>query len=199
MAYNKFTLNKVKKQFGITLDSRLSMFCHINGVEINSRLSTLLADFAPLAVAIDTEKARSEWIIAPILGELRLQLIGKMSLFSGINFQVDPKQQLTGFCDFIISHSPDQLDLGTPVVMIAEAKNDNVMKGLGQAIAMMIAAQIFNQTEQHPREVIYGAVTTGTDWKFLKLVGQTVYVDADDYYLRDLDKIMAILIEMVTN
>ncbi len=198
MAYNKFTLNKVRKQFGITLDSSLPLFRHITPLAVRPRLSELLNDFVPIAVAIDTEKARSEWIVAPILGELRLQLAGKMSLFSGINFQVDAKQNLSGFCDFLISRSPDQLDLGAPVITVVEAKKGEIMAGLGQAIATMIAAQIFNERENTPQEVIYGATTIGTNWKFIKLIGKTAYVDSDEYYLHDLGKIMGILTDMVS-
>ncbi len=132
MAYNKFTLDKVKKQFGITLSAEFSLFAEVKPVEISPLLQANLAQFMPLAVAIDTEKARSEWIVAPILGELYHQLNGQISLFSGINFQVDPKQQLNGFCDFIISRSPDQYVLTAPVVAIAEANHDNFKNGLGQ-------------------------------------------------------------------
>jgi len=197
MAYNKFTLNKVKKQFGITIESDTALFSDIQPIAYSDHLQTTLTEFASLAVAIDTEKARSEWIVAPILGELRRQFRGKMSLFSGINFQVDPQQDLTGFCDFLISRSPDQLDLIAPVITVVEAKKGEIMSGLGQAIATMIAAQIFNERENTPMEVIYGATTIGTSWKFIKLIGKTAYVDADEYFLPDLGKIMGILSYMV--
>ncbi len=199
MAYNKFTLSKVKKQFGLTLSPAEALFAQIKPIQVSSFLQESLTEFAPLAMAIDTEKAHSEWIVAPILGELRKHLKGQMSLFSGINFQVDAKQDLTGFCDFLISRSPDQYVLGAPVITVVEAKKGDVMAGLGQAIATMIAAQIFNERENNPQEVIYGVSTTGTTWKFLKLIGRTVYVDGDEYYLRDLEKIMGILTDMVLN
>jgi hypothetical protein len=46
----------------------------------------------PLALALSTEKARSEFIIAPILAEVREQLGKRFSLFSGIDFTVDISQ-----------------------------------------------------------------------------------------------------------
>ncbi len=199
MAYNKFTLKKVKKQFGLTLTSAEALFAQAKPVAVSSLLHEILTEFAPLAIAIDTEKARSEWIVAPILGELRKHLKGQMTLFSGINFEVDAKQDLTGFCDFLISRSPDQYVLGAPVITVVEAKKGDVMAGLGQTIATMIAAQIFNEQENTPVEVIYGVCTTGTTWKFLKLMGQTVYIDSEEYYLRDLEKIIGILSYMVLN
>jgi len=199
MAYNKFTLKKVKKQFGLTFNSAEALFAQAKPVAVSSLLQETLTEFAPLAMAIDTEKARSEWIVAPILGELRKHLKGQMTLFSGINFDVDAKQDLTGFCDFLISRSPDQYVLGAPVITVVEAKKGDVMAGLGQAIATMVAAQIFDERENSPLEVIYGVSTTGTTWKFLKLTGQTVYIDNDEYYLRDLEKIIGILSYMVLN
>jgi hypothetical protein len=199
MAYNKFTLKKVKKQFGLTFNSAEALFAQAKPIAVSSLLQETLTEFAPLAIAIDTEKARSEWIVAPILGELRKHLKGQMTLFSGINFEVDAKQDLTGFCDFLISRSPDQYVLGAPVITVVEAKKGDVMAGLGQAIATMVAVQIFDERENSPLEVIYGVSTTGTTWKFLKLIGQTVYIDSDEFYLRDLEKIMGILTAMVLN
>ncbi|MGK7891801.1 MAG: hypothetical protein AB4042_20940, partial [Leptolyngbyaceae cyanobacterium] len=66
-----------------------------------------------------------------------------------------------------------------PVLAIAEAKNESIPSGLGQCAATMIAAQLFNQRQgqsdsTHP---IYGVVTTGTIWKFLKLAEQTLLID----------------------
>ncbi len=198
MAYNKFTLDKVKEQFNLTVDSTLSLFQTVQPVMVSARLTETLAEFTPLAVAINTEKARSELIVAPVLAELRKATSNQISLFSGTTLNVDPKQHLIGVCDFIISRSPDQYVLTAPLVTIVEAKNDNVTKGLGQCIATMIAAQYFNEKKKSPFPAIYGATTSGTEWKFLKLVGQTVYIDAEIYYLRELGKIMGIFLHMLS-
>ena len=65
----------------------------------------------PLAISIGTEKARSELIVADVLVELREQFNHGISLFSGIDFNVDVESGLTGVCDFLISLSPGQLFL----------------------------------------------------------------------------------------
>jgi hypothetical protein len=57
----------------------------------------------------------------------------------------------------------------------------------------MIAARLFNQKEGNPTDILYGAVTTGMDWKFLKLQGQIAFIDSNDYYIKEIDKILAIL------
>jgi hypothetical protein len=61
----------------------------------------------------------------------------------------------------------------------------------------MVAAQIFNQNSQESITEIYGAVTTGTNWRFLKLKEQTVYLDKTEYYIREVNKILGILIHPI--
>jgi len=152
----------------------------------------------PLAIAINTEKARSELIIANFLVELRKLFDHQVSLFSGIEFNVDKEKNLNGFCDFIISASPEQLMLNAPVVTIVEAKNENIIGGLGQCIAEMVAANIFN-VKEHNDEIlkVYGVVTTGTTWKFLSLESDIVYIDLSEFYIDRPGKILGVLSAMV--
>jgi len=96
-------------------------------------------------------------------------------------------------CDFIISQSPEQLFVKAPVVMLVEAKNENINNGLGQCVAEMVAAQIFNQREQNSISTIYGVVTTGTNWKFLRLIDHQIEIDLREYYLSEIDQILGIL------
>jgi hypothetical protein len=57
----------------------------------------------------------------------------------------------------------------------------------------MVAAQIFNQRNGEAIESIYGAVTTGTDWKFLKLTDKTIWIDKRDYFINEVSQILGIL------
>ena len=57
----------------------------------------------------------------------------------------------------------------------------------------MVAAQIFNQRHDEEVPAIYGAVTTGTNWKFIKLSAQTIAIDLSDYYIKEVDNILGIL------
>ena len=85
----------------------------------------------PLAIAMGSEKARSELIISPILFEVRKILDRKISFFSGEEFTVDASVGLNGVCDFLISRSPEQLIIEAPAVVIVEAKKENLKGGLG--------------------------------------------------------------------
>ena len=194
MVYSNFTLSKVKADFGIVTDETQDIFAETTPIHPSDLLSLILKDQLPLAGAINTEKARSELVIMPILMEVRRILDNKISIFSGSSFEVDPTQGLDGRCDFILSRSLEQYYISSPVLTIVEAKNESIPSGLGQCIATMIAARLFNQREGTSTDILYGAVTTGTDWKFLKLEGQTAFIDLNDYYIKELDKILGVLV-----
>lgn len=194
MPFSNFTLSKVKNDFNITTLENQVLFPTIELIQPSELLTQNLKENLSLATAINTEKARSELIIMPVLIEVRRYLQGKISLFSGVDFNVDFENGLNGTCDFILTRSSEQFFITKPVVTIIEAKRENIPSGLGQCIATMIAAQRFNEQEGEPIDTLYGAVTTGTDWKFLKLTQQTAYIDSSDYFISEVDKILGILV-----
>ena len=197
MAYNKFTINQIRKQFGIQVIESPNLFGSVTPVAPSEILRTLLVSYIPLAEAIGTEKAKSEFIVAPILAELRALSKQQISLFSGLEFNIDEAEGLTGRCDFIISASPLQLSLTSPVLMMVEAKNDNINEGLGQCMAEMIAAQRFNQQEGNETKAIYGCVTTGSTWRFLKLEDKRIWVDDTQYVIQMPEVVLGILVHIV--
>jgi hypothetical protein len=194
MAYSDFTLGRVRKELALTIVDRPHLFAGIKAAPPSAFLTQSLGRYTNLASLIGTEKAKSEFLIAPILAEVRDQVGNQIGLFSGTEFSVDPEKGLQGFCDFILSRSPEQLDVTAPVVTVVEAKNDNLKSGLGQCIAEMVAAQIFNDREGRPIEVIYGAVTSGTNWRFLRLQGQTIEIDETEYFLNQVEQILGVLL-----
>jgi hypothetical protein len=198
MAYSDFKLGELIKTFGLTISESSGLFANVPEVDYSDILATLLQENVDLAVSINTEKARSEMIIAPILLELRRKFNYEIGLFSGVDFNVDSERGLNGFCDFIISLSKEQLLVRAPVITIVESKNENLNIGLGQCVAEMIAAQLFNQKEENEIPLIYGAVTIGTIWQFLKLKDKTIFIDLSQYYIKDIKKILGILSSAIT-
>jgi hypothetical protein len=164
---------------------------------VSALLREALLENVPLALAISTEKARSELIIAPVLLEARRQAGRRVSLFSGSDFTVDPEQGLNGLCDFLLSLSPEQLTIEAPAVIVVEAKNENMKAGIGQCIAEMLAARLFNERKEQSLPAIHGAVTTGNIWKFLRLTGDTVAIDLVEYHINDVGRIVGILTSML--
>ena len=194
MAYSDFTtLTKVREAFGLTIEESIDLFTDIPEALPSSYLQTTLNENVFLATAINTEKARSELIIAPVLLEVRRILNFQIGFFSGSEFNVDLQAGLSGYCDYILTASKESYEIRTPVVTLAEAKNESIKSGLGQCIAEMVAAQLFNQRNGEAIECIYGAVTTGTDWKFLKLIDKIIWIDKRDYFINEVSWILGIL------
>jgi hypothetical protein len=196
VAFSDFSIGEVKRRFGLQLDESGDFFANVGPVNVSPWLAETLREGIPLALAVATEKARSELIIAPVLVEVRRQLSKAISLFSGVEWSVDPAQGLRGVCDFLLSLSPEQLDIEAPVVAVVEAKKEDMSSGIGQCLAQMVAARIFNQQRQNPISTIYGVVTTGNVWKFLRLWESTAYVDVGEYYIKEVERIVGILVSM---
>lgn len=198
MPYSKFTLEELKQKFNITLTGNKGKFNNLPEVAPSEFLLEALEEYVPLAVAIGSEKARSELIVAPILVAIKKHLNKQISLFSGIEFNVDIELGLNGFCDFIISNSTQQFFIESPVIALVEAKNDNLKSGLAQCIAEMVAAQIFHQRQGNEISKIYGAITTGTVWQFLELERETVVLDLQEYSVENLSKSLGILTSFIS-
>ncbi len=195
MPYSDFTFRQLETVLQLRLEEA-ELYSAVEPVEISQLFSEVLAENVPLALSIHTEKARSEFIIAPVLVELRKTLRHRVSVFSGIELNVDPQKGLNGVCDFIISASSRQLLLSAPLIHIVEAKNENIKSGIPQCVAEMYAAQLFNSAEACELPVVYGVVTTGSSWKFLQLTERTVTIDRGEYFIDNIRTIMAILLAM---
>ena len=197
MAYSDFTIDKVEEAFQLNPRWTAGLFSQVEPVEPSAYLTTGLAKKAPLAIAMNTEKAKSELIVADILVELCELFEGRVSLFSGVDFNVDASQELTGVCDFLVSLSTNRMSVRAPVIVLVAAKRDSLTDGLGQCVAEMVAAQRFNAEAENDIPRVYGATTSGTEWLFLKLEGQTLSIDMATYHISQCGKLLGILASMV--
>ncbi|MGB3264186.1 MAG: hypothetical protein WBA89_09505 [Microcoleus sp.] len=199
MAYSDFNLNSVLKIFELSYSETADLFAGEPELECSALLAENLRRYLPVAVGSNTEKSRSEMIVAPVLLELRTQLQEQIGLFSGIDFNVSPERGLNGSCDFVIGNSSGLLLLAAPVIIIVEAKPENLNSELGQCVAEMFAASIFNEREGNDIPAIYGAVTSGNTWRFMKLKKQVIEIDLTEYYLSDVNKILGILASAINH
>ncbi len=197
MADSNFTLPAARDAFQLREIDTVGIFSNVEPLIPSKLLTELLERNIPLATAIGTEKAKSELIIAHVLVELREQLDHRVSLFSGIDFNVDDENGLTGVCDFVVSLSPVQFYLEAPIIVLVEAKNDNLEVGLGQCVAEMVAAQRFNTEHDNDIPRVYGATTTGVLWRFLKLEGKKLHIDMTVHSIDRCDMVLGILTSMV--
>jgi hypothetical protein len=196
MAYSDFTVPQLKQAFGLTIEEETDLFALVPDAPPPPPLTETLRRYLPLALRLNTEKARSELLIAPVLVEFKLVHRDRLALFSGIEFNVDEAAGLKGRCDFILSRDPEQLYLCAPICVLVEAKNENIIAGIPQCIAEMVAAQRFNKRSGMPEEAVFGVVTTGMLWRFLKLDGTLVNVDVVEYPIQGLPKLVGILTQI---
>ncbi len=197
MVYSNFTLETVRKEFQLETVQSIGIFGNVQPVSPREHFTSDLAKKVSVASAVNTEKARSELIVVDVLFELLEHFNQRISLFSGIEFNVDVEEGLTGVCDFLISKSPDQLSLEAPIIILVEAKKEDLTAGLEQCVAEMIAAQRYNAEKGNDIPRIYGTTTSGTDWRFLKLEELTLHIDTAPYQIVQCDKILGILVSMV--
>ncbi len=197
MPYNTFTLARLQDELGITLQTGTNLFAHLSSAPVAEPFREMLLEQYGLAAAINTEKVRSELVVAPLLAEAWRRGRGRIAMFSGVPFPVDSAADLTGVCDFVLGYPP-QLDVVTaPVLMVTEAKNESIMGGLGQCGASMVAAQRFNARRNSDITTIYGCITNGGEWKFLRLVGTTLELDNSPYLIDAPDRILGIILHFV--
>jgi hypothetical protein len=190
MAYNKFTFSELEQQFGLkyqyadlNLDGQILIYP-------SERVRLDLEE--GLSMPHFTEKAKSEWLITPILRELARQNDFRFSVFAGYALNVDKKAKLVGFCDYLLTKEKEAIELQSPIFCLVEAKDRAVEEGLAQCAAEMYAAKLFNANNGHPIPKIYGAVTNAFDWLFLKLEDNVISIDTKRYFL-DLDRLEILL------
>jgi hypothetical protein len=188
MAYTDFTLEKVEKVLGVQTQSA-DLFGDLKPVVVPGWLTDQLARGIELALL--SEKARSEFIVSPILLAARELAGKKVSIYSGQRLDVRPEQGLVGECDFILAASPPVPLLRAPLVPIAEAKKNDVEAGLGQCAAQMVAARLFNEQEGHAVARVFGCVTTGEAWQILRLEGDAVSIARTRYYIDNVGLVLA--------
>jgi hypothetical protein len=189
MAYSDFSIEDLKKKFGI--NSRIqSIFENPIVSPISQTLREDLEEVKTLRIR--TEKAKSEWIVVPILNELRKRNNRYFTIYSGESLNVDKENGLQGECDFILAKDVQSFDLNYPIIQIVEAKKHDIEIGIPQCMAQLLGAKIFNDIHQTPISKIYGCVTTGDDWLFMYLENDTVYVDNKRYYLTEVEKILGV-------
>ena len=194
MAYTDFSWEKLEEKFGI-LNKRMVLFDSIKPVVISDMLTQMLAEAQ--FMHLTSEKARSEWIVVPILRELRRNTNNFFTIFSGDTLNVDSKAGLKGECDFILAKDTGSLSLNYPIIQIVEAKKHDTDIGIPQCAAQLVGAQIFNEKKGVILPRIYGCVTTGNDWIFMFLENNTIFIDLKVYYLNEIENILGVFQEII--
>ncbi len=188
MGYSKFRkIQDVVERFN--LDMRLQkLFQEVEPVNPSDWLLETLsvAEILPLT----NEKSKAERIISPILTEVAKVYAEKVSFFSGEQINIKPEDDLSGECDFFFALQPPKLYIDAPIISLTEAKDEDMDWGIAQCAAQMLGAKYFNEEKNKNIPVIFGCVTTGTGWQFLKFENDIYYVDTKIY--TDLKEILGV-------
>jgi hypothetical protein len=191
MAYSNFTLESVARELGV-ITRATALFPDLQPVATPAWLVEILwRGGQGIQLSLLSEKSRSEFIVAPILLAARELTGNRFAIYSGQRLDVDPERGLTGECDFILSASEAVLPLQAPIMTMVEGKKNDIEGGLGQCIAQMVAAHVFNQSNGQTGAPVFGCVTTGEAWQFLRLANKEALLDQRRYYIDTIGLILA--------
>lgn len=194
MAYRNFTLDALRKVFGLQ-HKVVSIFPEMKAVQPSPWLQKSL-DMG-FNLPINSEKARSEFIVAPILAELRERNRQFFTIYSGENLNVDQENGLNGECDFMLGIEESSLVITAPVFSVVEAKRGEISLGIGQCAAQMLGAKYWNESEGKAVSAIYGCVTTADEWKFMKLEGDMLWIEKRTLYINEIELILGVFQETI--
>ncbi len=158
VAYSNLTFEFLESGLKINL-GRKNFLPDLEPVAVPRQLSEQLA-FNQKAIVTRSEKAVSEALVAPILMQVRQLNETKVSLFSG---EPLADERLAGFCDFMFVADPEAMFPKPPVIVLVEAKKQDVMAGIPQCVAEMSVAQNLNRKAGMNYEKVFGCVTTGQE------------------------------------
>jgi hypothetical protein len=191
MPYTDFTLESAEARFDVVTVPG-DVFAGLTPLPVPEWLRDLLARGQAVA-ALVSEKARSEFLVAPVLLACRDLVPGDLSIYSGQRLDVDADLGLTGECDYILALTPPVPRLRAPLVTVLEAKRGDVELGLGQCVAQMVGARLFNEHAGNPVRTVFGVVTTGEVWQFLRLHEATVTLHRERLFIAEVGGILAAL------
>ncbi len=197
MAFSDFAYPGVMQAFGLSYRNSWDLFARSTEAVISPTLRKTLETNAPLALIVDTVLSRTAWMIAPLVSELWSLYRGRISVHAGAEFDADPDASLNGGCDFLIGTSPQLPRIVAPVTTIIMVNRGNPVDGIGPCIAAMVGALRFNHREGRPISTVYGAVTSGSEWRFLQLSGSIMTLDLVEYTISQVDRLLGILTYIV--
>jgi hypothetical protein len=194
MTYCDFTLELLRRNFGLqVVDAPL--FSEIGRLEPSPWLKTSLRLGADLRFS--SEKARSEFIVAPVLLACRDALDKRFHIFSGIRLDADVERGLKGECDFLIARTTSAYSLQAPLMVVLEAKKNDVEEGVPQCAAQLLGARLYNAQDGMAVPFVYGCVTTGELWQFMKLEGSQLTLHPQRLTIDELDQVLWFLCHCV--
>lgn len=156
-------------------------------LETIDRLRHRLEESLPF-VTLDSESARREFLIAPLV----LELVHLIHVKVKVSYFLKATEQLKGLLDYYLQ-SGDSL-------LIIEVKDENLERGFKQLAAELIALD--KVTDASAGNLLYGAVSIGRIWQFAVLDRQQKKISQDLELYRvpaDVELLMSILMAILVD
>ena len=187
MAFSDFkTISEVQERFKVKYVED-----DFVDAEPTTPLETFLQDFEFTREHINvfaSEASRCETIIFPVLKERYKAYADRYALW--IKQTITYDDILNGTSDYFISTKSElgKTVVGSPLILLVEAKKNDFEQGWGQCLAELIAAQKINAEKVNDGAAlpVYGIVTDGTLWQFGRLIGDTFTQNRTDFALANL-------------
>jgi hypothetical protein len=190
MAYTNFTFEDLEEKFGVSFKTKVLFPTKMRPVKPSTHLVETIKRSSSLNIRI--EKPRSEFLIAPVMAEIKIKNNDRIDMFSGENLLADPKVGLNGEVDFILTNVPHSPLIKAPIIAIIEAKKADLELNQPQCAAQIIGTKVFNENAHKPLDTYFGCVTTGREWQFLQLIDTTIYIDQRVYLLSELPTLLGV-------
>ena len=187
MAFSDFkTISEVQEKFRITYSED-----DFVKSEPSTPSAEVLQDFEFTREHINvfaSEASRCETIIFPILKESYKAYADRYALWIKQSIAYD--DVLNGVPDYFISTRSElgKTVVGSPLILLVEAKKNDFEQGWGQCLAELVAAQKINAKNMNGSAAfpVFGIVTDGTLWQFGRLIGDTFTQNRADFALTNL-------------
>ena len=191
LVYGQVTQEQLMERFGIMLET-VNWELRPSLVDVPVWLQATLDEFQKYP-STTTEKYLSESVIAPVL--LAVRNLNHVGLYSGVTLTTE---EFTGVCDFVIAQEPRPVVMTSAIIVVVEAKKQDIEAGIPQCIAEMLAARAYNLKYKVLHKQMFGCVTTANEWQFLQLEEDNrILFLGRRYFLTELPQILGIFKWMV--
>ncbi len=140
-----------------------------------------------MLVGMNSERAKREFLIAPILLEAAAQSQARIN----VEYPLDIDERLKGTLDYLVR--------GAGTLLVVEAKNADLERGFVQLAVELIALDKWGKPLP---DILYGAVSVGDAWRFgfLHRESQTITQDTRLYAIpHELQELLEILTAILKN
>ncbi len=189
LIYSPVTFQDLRDRFGLQVETE-SFLPDVTPLALPDWLARYLAIHQLSPALAKSEKAVSEMLIAPVLSAVKENNADVVALFSGEPLTLPG--ELSGICDFIIAANPKAFLPEPPILVLVEAKKQDLYGGIPQCVAEMVAARSVNDRSGIQYDAIFGCVTTGNEWLFLKLSGSRAVTEPTIFYYPELNRVLGV-------